>query len=584
MIFRRSGAGIAVVVATAMVLAACTVGGDVDSDTNGGVITVAELGTFSSFNPHSVSGNSEINSTVAKYTRSSFFYLDDRLELVPDTSFGTVEKVSDSPLTVTYTLAETAMWSDGTPVTADDMLFAWAIQSGFFDDAVVNDNGRVSSGTAYFDYAGDSAGLSLTDRPVISDDNRSMTLIYRTPYAGWQHVNPIDAPLHVVARHANVTVADVISVLTTLPRGVQAKPAEPSEELKAIADFWNTGFDANQLPSDAGLYVSSGGMVVDSWEPGHSVTLVKNPEYLGDLEPKVDKIVIRFIDDSSEQVTALRNGEVDVISPQSSVSVVSALASLENVTMLTGNQLDYDHLDLSFNAAVFKSASVRQAFLLTIPRQQILDEIAAPQDPSARLDNSLVFVPDSAGYDKSTATNGSDTYATVDIERAKELLDGATPEVRILYNSKNPRRVEAFQAIKASAEKAGFTIEDAGAENWGALLGGTSYDAAIFGQDASELDFDGIASVFGSKGGKNYNAYSNSKVDALVKSLLSDVDANAQESAMIQIDTLLFGDGYGVPLYFAPGVVAHSNTVSGVEYSPTPRGTGWNYWLWSKKK
>lgn len=581
--FRRIGVPIAMAAIAAMAVTGCTTTGETPSTTTGGTITVAEVNELTSFNPNTPQGNLDMNSKLTGYTRSGFFYLDNKLNIVPDKSFGTVEKTSDDPLTVKYTLAKTATWSDGTPVTADDMMLAWAVQSGYFNDSKSDADGNVTSGTTYFDYAGDTTGLGLTDKPVIGDDNMSMTLTYSEPYADWQLVNPIDAPAHVVADHAGVALKDVLAAMQSMPRGDASNPAAPNKDLKAFADFWNTGFDATSLPTDKSLYLSSAGMVLDSWTPKQSVTLVRNPDYKGDLKPKVDKIVIRFIGDAQAQVTALQNGEVDVINPQSSADTIKSLEALKNVTTLTGNQFSYDHLDLSFNTPVFKDPDVRKAFLMTIPRQQILDAIVTPQNPDATLDDSQLFFPGTDAYDQSVKVNGASAYDKVDIDGAKALLNGKTPEVKILYNTKNPNRVNSFQAIQASAEKAGFKVIDGGAENWGSLLGSGTYDATIFGWISSGVGVAGVPQIFSTDGGGNFNGYSNPEVDKLAKQLQVTLDQKDQTDIQIKIDTMLFADAYGVPLFVAPGVMAFSNNVSGVVYYPGQAGVGWNYWEWAKK-
>ena len=580
---RRIGAPIAIAAIAAMALAGCTTTGETPATSTGGTITVAEVNELTGFNPNSSVGNLDMNSKLAGYTRSSFFYLDDKLNIVPDESFGTIEKTSDDPLTVKYTLADTAMWSDGTPVTADDMMLAWAVQSGFFNDATSDADGNVTSGTTYFDYAGDTSGLGLADKPVIGDNNKSITLTYSEAYADWQLVTPIDAPAHVVAAQAGVDIKDVLAAMESMPRGDAAKPAEANKDLKAFADFWNTGFDATSLPSDKSLYLSSAAMVLDSWVPKQSITLVKNPEYKGAQIPSVDKIVVRFIGDAQAQVTALQNGEVDIINPQASADTIKSLQALDNVTTLTGDQFSYDHLDLSFNTPVFKDAKVREAFLKVVPRQQILDAIVTPQNPDAQLDNSQIFFPGTDGYTATLKVNGSDAFDTVDVEGAKALLAGATPEVKLMYNTKNPNRVASFQAIQASAALAGFKVTDAGAENWGSLLGSGTYDAVIFGWVSSGVGVAGVPQIFGTTGGGNFSGYSNAEVDKLSSELQVTLDKADQDAIQVKIDTLLWQDFYGVPLFVAPGVMAHGNNITGVVYYPGQAGVGWNYWEWVKK-
>src|SRR5690606_35514346 len=176
-----------------------------------------------------------------------------------------------------------------------------------------------------------------------------------------------------------------------------------------------------------------------------------------------------------------------------------------------------------------------------------------------------------------------DEFSEVDIDGAKALLNGATPDVKILYNTKNPNRVAAFQAIQASAAKAGFNVIDAGAENWGSLLGSGTYDASIFGWISSGVGVAGVPQIFGSKGGGNFSGYANAEVDKLATQLQTTLEKSEQDAIQVKIDALLWEDFYGVPLFIAPGVMAYNDTVTGVVYYPGQAGVGWNFWEWQKK-
>ncbi|MFP5312112.1 MAG: ABC transporter family substrate-binding protein, partial [Actinomycetes bacterium] len=115
----------------------------------GGSVTVAEVNTFSSFNPYSANGNTDINSKISAITHSGFFYLDDSSRVVRNDKFGRFEKVSDQPLKVKYTVNEGVKWSDGAQVGAADLLLSWAAGSGYFDDA----DPATGKGTKYFSVA-----------------------------------------------------------------------------------------------------------------------------------------------------------------------------------------------------------------------------------------------------------------------------------------------------------------------------------------------------------------------------------------------------------------------------------------------
>ena len=62
------------------------------------------------------------------------------------------------------------------------------------------------------------------------------------------------------------------------------------------------------------------------------------------------------------------------------------------------------------------------------------------------------------------------------------------------------------------------------------------------------------------------------------------LDKAEQDAIQVEIDRLLWEDGYGVPLFVAPGVMAHNDSVSGVVYYPGQAGVGWNFWEWTKSE
>jgi len=591
----RIASAVAFVGIAALALAGCTTGGSGeqgnggDDTTTGGTITIATTNAFTSFNGDTPEANLDTNGMVGYLTGVSgglglggFLRLDSDYSILTNDDFGTYEKVSEDPLTVQYTLKEGLKWSDGEPITADDMLVNWVINSGWFNDAVIDPaTGDVTNGgTQYFSLAGSTAGLDTTAFPEISDDNLSMTLTYSTPYVDWELVNPIGKPAHVLADKAGVSLEEFITLINDSPQGdVDAPAAAPIAELKAAADFWNTGYDVTAMPTDESLLVGSGPFIVTGFTPESDITLEKNPEYTGSLSPAYDQLIIRFIGDANAQVTALDNGDVDAIYPQPSADTLTALDNAGAVVH-AGDQLSYDHIDLNFTG-VFADANVREAFMKTVPRQQILESIITPINPEAGVLNSQIFLPTDADYADAVASSGYDQYDEPDIEGAKALLAGATPTVRILYNTNNPNRVDSFRIIQQSAEQAGFIIEDAGSPDWGSLLGSGSYDAAIFGWISPGAGNAALPQIFQTNGGGNYNGYSNPAVDEMAIESQIALDPARLIELKIGIDTETAKDFYGLPLFQLPGLFADNGAVTGLEYFGGQTGIVWNAQEWT---
>ena len=591
--FGRTSKAVGVVAVAALALSACaantgteTTDDPPEGEATGGNIRVVEVNAFSSFNSNSSTGNADVNGKIAYATHSGFLYINNDLELVENEEFGTMEVLSEDPLSVRYTVKEDVVWSDGEPVDGGDLLLTWAYSSGYFNDSN-DEEGDAATGTTYFDYVGDTSGLALTELPEIGDDGRSITLNYSEPYADYQVAfgamddGGISTPAHVVAAKAGLADEDaLIDAIRTAPKGDPENPTE-RPEIQAVADFWNTGFNTKSLPSDPSLFLSNGPFIASDITPEQSMTLVRNDDYSWGPMPKLDEITVRYIGEASAQVQALQNGEVDIIAPQASADTVEQLEELEGITIQRGDQLSYDHIDLKYSG-VFEDEKVREAFMKTIPREQIVDSIIRNLNPDAEPLDSQLFVPNQPSYEEATANNGSEDYAEVDIEGARELLDGATPEVRIMYNRDNKNRLDSYSLIAESASQAGFRVTDGGlgASDWGAALRAGAYDASIYGWVSAGVGVAGVPQIFRTGSGSNFNGFSSPEADALMDELLVTTDPDEQDRLQVQIDKLIWDSKYGLPLFQLPGVEAYSNAVTGLDYMPNNTGVWWNVWDW----
>ena len=234
---------------------------------------------------------------------------------------------------------------------------------------------------------------------------------------------------------------------------VAAIAGRDADELAELSRFWNTAYNLTETPDDPALLVSSGPYMVTEIVDNESVTLSANPEYSGDREPSYETIVLRVSPDPLETVDLLEKHQVDIATPQPTEDVVSALVDVDDVTVTAGSEGTFEHLDLQFAdsaTGVFGDVRVRQAFLLVVPRQQILDDLVAPVQQDAGLLDSFVLRPGAEGYADAIASNGSRDYSATDVRRRDRLLAEAgvvSPRVCILYDPSNPRRVAEFKLI-----------------------------------------------------------------------------------------------------------------------------------------
>lgn len=309
------------------------------------------------------------------------------------------------------------------------------------------------------------------------------------------------------------------------------------------------------------------------------MTMVRNDKF-GGTPAKLDEVTVRYISDVNTAITALENGEADVIAPQPSADTLTRLDKLKpkGFNVQRGDEMAYDHIDLTIDGP-FKDKSVREAFMHCVPRQQIVDLVVGPMKPGSKPLNSQLFVSTVPGYDKAIAANSSSDFSAVNIEKAKELLNGRKPAVKILYFNGNPNRLNTFTLIRESCKNAGFDIQDGGqpkGEWTKSLVAGGDHHASIFGWVSGGVGNSALGQIFKSTGGSNFTKFNSPALDKLAEKLAETLEPAEQDRIKTEADKILFDERYGLPLFQSVGVVAHKNNVKGIEYMPASPGVWWN--------
>lgn len=587
-----------------------------------GSVSVGYNELATSFNRDSGHGNSTYNANpLYLMSGPGLSYYDADSKLINNTNFGTCTLESLDPLQVKYTIAPGVKWSDGVPVTAADIVMGWIAASGFYntgtipDEAYTEDGGLLPFDAIAFDASSPAAAL-VTDFPEISDDGASVTFTYSKFYVDYDVAFGVGVPAHVVAMHAlkedDATKAtdDMLTLTKGLLGKLDSASADDLAKLKAVSDFWNTGFDTTQMPDDPSVYIGNGAYLLKDWTKDQYMTFEANPDYTWGPKPSVKTIVWTYAPDPTAAVQSLQNGDLDIINPQATTDVKAGLDKLKDsgVETVSMDGATYEHIDLAFtNKGPFdpatyggdaeKALKVRQAFLLTIPRNQIVDTLIKPLNPNAVLRQSFTMFPGQPGYDDMVKENGSDFYANAGsddaLAQAKDLLAQAgvaTPvKVRYMYADNNPRRAQEYQLVAASAAKAGFEVIDGKNAKWSSQLGNTSiWDAVMFAwQSESTAVGESAANYMGKDdatpdwGQNNFGQYYNKDVNDAFIDLNSQPDPQKQFDDLLTAEKHLWADGFGSVLFQFPDIVGYnSNAVTGVGDAPLSPTFIWNYWEW----
>lgn len=601
-ILRRITMASAVAVVAALVLAGCAAGSQV---VEGSSVGVAVAESFTSYNPNTGYGSAvATNAGIVAATNSSFAGYDTTPELVRDESFGDYTVISERPLTVKYTIADGVRWSDGVPVDAADLLLAWAANSTTLNDPGFDPAEYIDPATGqfsddyprtvvYFDGFTGNTLQHVSATPRISDDDRSITLVFDEYVADWELAFGVGVPAHVVAKRAlrvdGEKITDAGEAKAALVAAIQQR--DPAR-LATLSRTWNTAFNFTETPKDRELLVSNGPYTIGEIVADDHLTLVANPEYRGTNRPTVAEITVRFIADPLQAVGALGRGEVDVIAPQATAEVMAALGGLDGIRIEHGVDGAFEQLELQFAqgaSGAFANPLVREAFLHVVPRDAIVDELIDAVQPGAEPRLSHLFMPGEPGYDEAAASRVAARFDGVDSAAATALLAQAavadpalaSPGVCILFDPANPRRLAEFQLIQAAAAPAGFRVTDCSTGDWQELLGVPgAYDAALYGLRARNLSVAAVESRLRTGSALNFSHYSSAEVDALLDTLAAGVSAEERRGILGEIDARLWADSFGMPLYQFPTVTAVSERVDGVERSPFAGTVLGNPWEW----
>ena len=547
------------------------------------LITVAWNDLVYDFNGSSTLGNNVANSVVLYMMSSGWSYYNNSPELLLSTDFGSYELVNEDPLTVQYSINEEVVWSDGVPLDSADMMLAWAAGFGF---------GQAEDGTYLFDHANPREDLASK---VPTVDGKTMTFEYDVQYVDWELQFTYGVSAHGTVMMAYPEITDPLEAKAKLVEAIQNNDLD---WLAPVAEIWNTGYTVTNTPENPLVSLSSGPYLLEELVEDQYATLVANPLYTWGPKPAYERVTIRQITDSTAAVQAVDNGEIQIASGQPTADVLQLVQALANGSYDTGDEAAYEHVDLSFtNGGPFDPAywggdaetarKVRQAFLLSVPRNEILDKLIRPLNPNAQVRQSNIFIPGSPGYDDAVELNAM--YNGTDEEnreKAKEILAEAGVElpipVEFWYPDGNVRRGNEFELIKLSADSVGFNVISEAEPDW-AWIGVEPHphDAVIFAWASGSLAVTGSDQFFGTGKPSNFQGYSNPELDEILSSLDTELDPAKQLEIKLEIDRIVAEDAVRISIFQFPGLTWWDNSVDNVSGSIFVPYYFWNFWEWN---
>jgi peptide/nickel transport system substrate-binding protein len=523
----------------------------------GGTLTYALEKTIDNWNVLTSAGDTFETGEVEDSLYPTTFIVQPDLSIVLNTDLLTsADQTSTSPQTIVYKINPKAVWSDGTPITADDFIYEWKAEDG--TDCPKCD---INSTTGYAQMA------SVTG----SDNGETVTIVFKTPYSDWKSLFTYLMPYHAA-----------------VPQGLDPVSIEKS---------WDTGFAA--LPT-----LSAGPFAISDFQKDQSVTLSANPKWYGAKGPYLDKIVYRMITDATQEPPALQNGEVDALYPQPEVDLIPQLNKMSNVVYQLDLGLVWEHIDLNLQNPALQNVAVRKALFTAVDVKGMIARTAGQTDPEiGQLDNRM-FVPGQKGFQDNVTSFG---YGSGNVAAATALLTAAGykitggkliepngtpfPSLLMRYTVGNAVRATECQLFAAAAKQIGITVTVSPTDSLGGTLtqkdANHKYDIIVFAWVASPFGSSNAViyesdTAQGAAGnwGSNYGHYSNPAVDKLLIDSISTTDTNQENADLNSADKLISADAYTLPLYQKPLVLAYNDKWGNIRDNPTQAGPPINTQEW----
>src|SRR5699024_1528177 len=335
-----------------------------------------------------------------------------------------------------------------------------------------------------------------------------------------------------------------------------AHPASSILNEKAVTE---AGDDYGQKPVGTGPYM------LENWESGDSVTLVKFDDYFR-KPAKTGKVIFQNIEEGNNRTIGLESGELDIAYDIEPIDL-QKVRDHENLELIEEPSLSTSYIGFNTEKEPFDDPLVRKALNYAVDVDEIIDVViegAGHKAVSPINDDVFGFNSDLEGYE-------------YDPEKAKELLkEAGYPDgfETTLWTNDNPVRGRITEIVQAQLKEVGIKVE-IDTLDWAAYLDRTAqgeHEMFILGWVAVTGDADyGLYPLFHSSqhgGAGNRTFYTNKKVDKLLEKGKKSVDEDERLKAYHEAQEIIVDEAPQLFLYFQTQNAGLQNNVKGFKLHP----------------
>ena len=413
-------------------------------------------------------------------------------------------RFSNNNETITFTLRQGVVWSDGTPITAQQFVDSWLY---FLDPANASEYGYMMGMVIKGAYDYNSGRGRPQDVGIRAIDDRTfeVNLVGPVPYAldMMGHYAFSVLPLHVIQRHGTA---------------------------------WTR----------AENFVGNGPFVLQEYIPNNRIVVVPNDRYWNKANVYLTKITFLPIEDQNTSYNAYLNGEIDwgTDVPPARIDEVRLHRDYQ-VSPQLGTY--YLQMNQTFHPA-FTDARVRRALSMVINRDELMNRVIRSGELPA-----YSLVPPMGDYEPTPGLR-------MDIPEAQRLLAEAgfpggrgLPTFEYAYNTSELHRIIGEYIQQTWRNQLGINITLQNME-WATFLDYRSqgqFQIARAGWVADYQDPSNLLELLYSTSGNNEGRYSDAEYDRLIRQAATMPDGPQRNAVMRQAEDIGITRDQGViPIFF----------------------------------
>ncbi len=322
-------------------------------------------------------------------------------------------------------------------------------------------------------------------------------------------------------------------------------------------------FKAIGAPAFERRPIGTGAYKVTDWKVNSAVELEAFDGYFIPGKAKVKRIQVPIIPEESSGMRALMGGQVE-LTATAPFSDVKSLAANKSVKVIRSTGLNNRYVSMNVRRAPFDDVHFRRAFSMAINREVLVNTVLFGEGQA-----SYSMIPPSL-----VKMTTSSQYARFNPEAAKAELakskykDGAKGVILGWGSTWSKRFAEIVVAQVNQVLGTKFTIEMYDSNTVYSRIKAGDYDATVWGWLGLTDPDEYLGEVVGTGKWRNFQGYSNPKVDELLEKGRNTVDKAARNDVYVEAHNLVMDDMPVIPCFHSNVINLMSSKVQGFVQLP----------------